>query len=63
MFHEICMVEKDPKTWKRLPKYCILMRLRDPIALKQSFTIDRTGFGSGAAWLTVPDIAIIKRDL
>lgn len=60
---EICLVEKDPNTWKSLPKYCILMRLIHPILLRYPFRIDRTGFGSGVAWLTVPDIAIIKKDI
>lgn len=58
---EICMVETDPRDWNNLPKYCILVRLRNPIALTETFTIDRTGFGSGTAWITVPDIDIIKQ--
>lgn len=36
-------------------KYCILMRLSDPRPIT-SFQINKTGFGTGAAWIAVEDI-------
>ena len=58
---EICLLNADPTTWGKLPKYCILLRLAGPRKVARPFEIDKSGFGSGAAWLTVPDIAKIKR--
>lgn len=58
---ELCLVEKDPATWKSFPRYCVLMFLKNPSALKEPIEIDKTGFGSAAAWLTVPHIAAITR--
>jgi ASC-1-like (ASCH) protein len=58
---EICLVNDDPSTWKRLPKYCVLIWLIKPELLKEPFLIDKTGFGSAAAWLSVKNISQIKR--
>lgn len=58
---EICIVEKDPKDWKNVPRYCILIRLIHPATLSRPFAIDRTGFGSGAAWLSVQNIETIQK--
>ncbi|MES2622795.1 MAG: hypothetical protein V4576_00110 [Patescibacteria group bacterium] len=57
---EICIVNPDPKTWGKLPKYCILIFLKNAQYVKTPFNIDKTGFGNGAAWLTVKDIKKIK---
>jgi ASC-1-like (ASCH) protein len=57
---EICLVNKDPGSWARFPKYCILMRLINPLSIKVPFNITKTGFGMSCAWLTVPNISKIK---
>jgi len=41
-------------------KYCLLIFLKNPVAIKP-FAVDKTGFGLLAAWLTVADIAKIKK--
>jgi ASC-1-like (ASCH) protein len=41
-------------------KYCILIFLSDPVKLKTSFAIDKTGYGSGCAWMCVGDIDDVK---
>jgi len=58
---EICLVETDFKKWGKIPRYCVLMRLKDPELIK-SFEVSKEGFGTGAAWMTVERISdIIKR--
>ncbi|MBN1585024.1 hypothetical protein JW899_01520 [Candidatus Uhrbacteria bacterium] len=52
-------MNRDPKTWSRQPKYCVLLRLRSPKAVAKPFWIDKRGFGNAAAWLTVRDIKTI----
>lgn len=39
-----------------LPRYAILIFLINPRLTPTPFTIDKSGFGSAAAWLTLPDI-------
>ncbi|HEY1041594.1 MAG TPA: hypothetical protein VGE63_02620 [Candidatus Paceibacterota bacterium] len=56
---DICLVNTDPAAWSRLPKYCILIFLSNPKSIK-TFSIDKTGFGAGAAWITVKNISSIK---
>lgn len=41
-------------------KYCILIFLKYPVAVRP-FTIDKSGFGAMAAWLTAPSILSIAR--
>jgi ASC-1-like (ASCH) protein len=41
-------------------KYCILVEIVNPKRV-DPFEIDKTGFGTGSAWLTVKDIKQIKR--
>lgn len=53
---KICIVNKDPASWGTRPKYCILIFLTKARLLKKSFSIDKQGFGSAAAWLTVRHI-------
>ena len=55
----IRLPERDPKKWPRLPRYCILIFLADPKPV-HPFAIDKRGFGSAAAWLTVPRIVAIR---
>jgi hypothetical protein len=57
---QICLVNNDPKTWSRQPKYCILIFLKNPHAIAKPFHINKKGFGSAAAWLTVKHINQIK---
>lgn len=57
---EICLVNSDPTSWKKIPKYCVLLRLTKPVALKQSFQINKKGFGSAAAWIATDTIEQIK---
>jgi len=40
-------------------KYCILIFLKKPISVKP-FDLDKSGFGSMSAWLSVPNISKIK---
>ncbi|MFA5029280.1 MAG: hypothetical protein WC518_00835 [Patescibacteria group bacterium] len=57
---EICLVDNNPARWRRLAKYCILIRLKNPERLATPFQIDKKGFGSGAAWIIVESIEKIK---
>jgi len=41
-------------------KYCILIFLKNPQKIKP-FDIDKTGFGTMSAWITVPNIKKINR--
>lgn len=56
----ICLINHNPSTWPSLPKYCILIRLKNPQPVDPPFLIDKTGFGSAAAWITVDSIGHIK---
>lgn len=56
----IQIVNRDPAKWGRLPRYCVLIFLADPRPVTP-FQIDKRGFGSAAAWLTVPNVAKIRR--
>ncbi len=59
----IKLVQSDPAYWVSVPKYCILIFLKNPRKIERPFYINKKGFGSAAAWLTMPDISkrIIKR--
>lgn len=57
---EICLVDTGPKTWGKKLRYCILIRLCNPQEVTKPFSINKTGFGAGAAWVTVKDINAIK---
>jgi ASC-1-like (ASCH) protein len=56
----IQIVEPDPAKWGRLPRYCILIFLSGARPVRP-FAIDKRGFGSAAAWLTVSSVARIRR--
>jgi ASC-1-like (ASCH) protein len=45
--------------WAKRKRYCTLIYLKDLKKIKP-FNIDKTGFGTGAAWLSVSDIDKIK---
>jgi hypothetical protein len=57
---QICLVNSDPVTWDRLPKYAILIRLQNPQKVSIPFAINKSGFGAPAAWITIPNIKSIK---
>jgi ASC-1-like (ASCH) protein len=54
--------EKIPEFFKRFKdkKYCMLIFLKNPVKI-QPFDIDKTGFGAMSAWITVDNIAKIKK--
>lgn len=54
--------EKIPEFFERFKnkKYCILVFLKN-VAEVAPFEIDKTGFGSMSAWLSMPNISKIKR--
>ncbi len=56
----LSLVNRDPSTWSSIPKYCILIRLIDAKPISQPFAINKQGFGSAAAWITVPSISNIR---
>jgi len=56
----ICLLNRDPATWDKSPKYCILLFLKDPKLLPHPFHIDKKGFGISSAWMVVEDIGKIK---
>ncbi|MFH1188563.1 MAG: hypothetical protein V1652_01820 [bacterium] len=58
---DICLVESSPKRWRHIPRYCILMELQNVRILRKPFYIDKKGFGIGAAWITVKDVAGLKQ--
>jgi hypothetical protein len=57
---KIGIINSDPKTWPRMPKYCILVFLTQPTSIKKPFQINKAGFGSAAAWLFIKSIATVK---
>ncbi|MDB5260624.1 MAG: hypothetical protein JWN37_855 [Candidatus Nomurabacteria bacterium] len=57
---KICIVNSDCKTWGKCPKYCILVYLARPALIQKPFQINKEGFGTGNAWLTVANIDDIK---
>lgn len=57
---KICLVNTNIDAWDKLPKYCILIFLSKPKQITKPFQIDKTGFGSATAWLTLININTIK---
>ncbi len=57
---KIGLVNKNPATWGKTPKYCVLLWLKDPKSIKKPFGIRKAGFGSAAAWLTLKNINKIR---
>ncbi len=55
---KICLVNRDVKTWEKVPRYCMLMELEKP-KLIEPFTVDKRGFGAGVAWMSVENIGQI----
>lgn len=55
-------VEKGMKHYSG-KRYCILVFLRDPREVERPFEIDKKGYGSGTAWICVPNVDSIRKDL
>lgn len=50
---------KSTIEWAKDKKYCTLIYLKSPKAI-EPFAINKKGFGTGAAWIVVPNISSIK---
>ncbi len=57
---DICLVERDVSKWGRLPRYGILMWLKNPQKIKIPFCINKRGFGASSAWITTSHIRNIQ---
>lgn len=57
---EICIVNPDPKTWGKLPRYSILIFLENPKPVSKPFNVNKAGYGAGVAWITLSNIMKIK---
>lgn len=57
---EICLVNNDPYTWEKLPRYGVLIRLKNPGIVQSPFHINKHGFGNNTAWITTDSISKIK---
>lgn len=55
----ISLVNPRISTWDKIPKYCVLIELRNPKNV-EPFDVNKTGFGSGAAWITLDVIDRIR---
>lgn len=51
---------QDSIKWASKKRHCTLIYLRGVKEVKP-FDIDKTGFGSGCAWITVENISVIKK--
>ena len=58
---KICLVHPDPRSWGTCPRYCVLLFLQDPKKIKTPFQVNKKGFGSATAWITVSHIRTIQR--
>lgn len=59
---KICLVNPNPVQWPKIPKYCVLIGLKNPQTV-ESFQIDKKGFGVGTAWIIVEDVNKIRKGL
>ncbi len=59
---EICMETLEYTAYYHKKNYCILIFL-DDVKQIAPFNIDKTGFGSACAWITVKDIKKIKEKI
>lgn len=59
----MALAQVDVQEWVYGKNYCILMYLEDPREVVPAFDIDKTGYGSATAWLTVWDINRVKKYL
>lgn len=59
LYEKALGLKLNPTFWPKIPKYCILIWLKNP-KLIQSFQINKAGFGQNSAWLSLPNINKIK---
>lgn len=54
--------EKIPAFFERIKdkNYCILIFLKNPVEI-EPFAINKTGFGSMSAWISIDDVSKIKK--
>lgn len=57
---DICLIERNPEKWGRVPRYGILIKLENPKIIPKPFQINKSGFGSASAWIVVKDIKKIR---
>jgi ASC-1-like (ASCH) protein len=57
---KICLRGDEFNAWNPLPKYCILIFLEKPKIIPQPFNINKKGFGTPTAWLTIDNVNKIK---
>jgi ASC-1-like (ASCH) protein len=57
----VCMINRAITTWERIPQYVILVFLSHPEPV-DPFFVDKTGFGSAAAWITTPLVTRLRID-
>ena len=55
----ICLINNKPETWGKVPKYCILIFLKNAKYVTP-FTIGKSGFGSATAWMSLRGIEDIS---
>lgn len=53
---KMSLVNVDPKTWGKVPKYAVLVFLEHPRPVDPPLRIDKTGFGMAVAWVVIDDI-------
>jgi ASC-1-like (ASCH) protein len=61
-YSEIAFVSSFEKVfdWAKVRKYCVFIFLKNPLAI-EPFEIDKAGYGSACAWITLPDISEIAK--
>ncbi len=56
---QICLQSTKYDDWYKSKNYVTLIFLTNPEAVKP-FNIDKSGFGSGCAWITIPEIELLR---
>ena len=57
----ICLPNRNLETWDNIPKYCVLIFLKNKKEIKSPFYFDKSGFGIGAAWITIKNIKMVSK--
>ncbi|MFH1547440.1 MAG: hypothetical protein ABIC57_03055 [bacterium] len=57
---ETSSISKEISNYIKGKKYCIIVGLEEPKRVKP-FNIDKTGFGTMSAWITLKNINLIKK--
>jgi hypothetical protein len=56
----IALVNPSPRAWGKLPRYCILIFLKHPKPVRTPWRVNKSGFGSATAWMTMHDIKKVR---